>query len=113
RRDRPNALVREGARALDERGKQSLGAAPDDEVGAGAAHPVVAHGERERGRVAHVAGDAREPRVEHEDADGEAVLVLAATHAPGGHRPYSTPAAFFPDSQTVCSRREGDPQWKR
>src|SRR5207245_809105 len=87
-RDRADALALEGARALDERGQKSLGAPPDDEVGVGAAHPVVAHGERERGGVAHVAGDARKARVEYEDADGEAVLVEPAPPAPGTTRPY-------------------------
>src|SRR5438132_10251349 len=98
--------------------RSPLGAAPDDEVGVGSAHPVVAHRERERGGVAHVAGDAREARVEHEDANGDAVLIEAAPHASGGHRPYSNlsrsggaaplpptpPAASFHASETVCSR---------
>src|SRR5881396_1039278 len=85
--DRADALALESACALDEGGQEPLGAAPDDEVGVGSAHPVIAYWERERRGVAHVAGDAREARVEHEDADREAVLILAAPDAPGGHRP--------------------------
>jgi hypothetical protein len=73
--------------------QQAGGAAPDHEVGRGAADAVIAHGERKRRRVPHVAGDPRKARVEHQDAHGEAVDVLPARHA---HRVYSV-------SQTVSS----------
>ena len=85
-RDGADALPLELARPVDEGGEQSLGAPADHEVGVGALYPVVAHREREGCGVAHVARDPRKARVEHEDADGEAVLVEAAAHAPRGHR---------------------------
>ena len=83
--DGAHALALQRPGALDEGRQQALGAAPHDQVGAGAAHPVIAHREREGGGVAHVARDAREARVEHQDADGEAILVEAAADASGRH----------------------------
>jgi len=80
-----DTLALELLRALDERGQQPLGATPHDEIGIGAGHAPIAHGKRKRPRVADVAHDAREARVEHEDADRDAVLVEAAAHAPGDH----------------------------
>ena len=73
RRDRADALTLELLRALHERGQQSLGATPHDEIGIGAGHAPIADGKRKRPRVADVADDARKARVEQENADGVAV----------------------------------------
>jgi len=89
--DGADALALEDARALHEGIEEALGAAANDQVGRGAGHAVIAHGERERRRVPHVAGDAREARVEHEDTHGEPVDVLTARHALAGQT--STPTA--------------------
>src|SRR5207247_10874704 len=70
----------------------------------GAGDAVVADGKRKRRGVAHVADDPRKARVEHEDADGEAVLVEATAHAPGRHAPYSTPLGATCDIRGEVSR---------
>src|SRR5439155_7744208 len=90
RGDRAHALALELARAVDERPQQPRRALADDTIRIGAGDAVVADGKRKGRGVAHVAGDARKPRVEHEDPDREAVLVEAARDAPGRHGPYST-----------------------
>src|SRR5207244_13142691 len=82
------------AGGLDEDVEQTLGAAPNDQVRRGAAHPVIAHRKRKRGGVPHVARNAREARVEHQHADREAEDVLTAadfTHLGGSGRPPSPP----------------------
>jgi len=80
--DRAHALVLEPLRPLDERRQETGGAPAHDEVGIGALHALIADRERERRRVAHVARDPRELRVQHEDPHGEPVLVEAAPNAP-------------------------------
>src|SRR5439155_8675661 len=93
--DGAHALTLEVAGGIDECVEQTLGASPDDQVRHGTAHAVIAHRKRKRAGVPHVTRNAREARVEHQHADGEAKDVLAAadfTHLGGSGRPPSPPA---------------------
>jgi hypothetical protein len=112
RGDRAHAFPLELPRALDEGGQEPRGAAPDDQLGRRAGHSVIADGEREGGRMPHVARDAREARVQHEDADGEAILVEAASHPPGRahvRSPNSPPAVPASQSLRAAPARDRGP----
>jgi hypothetical protein len=79
--DGAHAFSLEEPRAVDERRQQRALALPHHLVGRGAVHPVVANGKVERRRVAHLAGDAGELGVEHQDPDREAIEILAAANS--------------------------------
>src|SRR5262245_43303050 len=78
--DGAHAFALERLGRLDERRQQTGRALADDEIRVSTGHPLIADGERERRRVAHVADDAREARVEHEDPYAEPILVDPAPH---------------------------------
>ena len=80
--DRADAFPLEEARGVDEVVKEAFGATPDHEVRRGAAHPVIAHRKRERGRVAHLPRDPGELGVEHQNPHGEPVEILPPANAP-------------------------------
>ena len=82
--DGAHSLALEGARPLDEGGQESPLAVAHHEVRRGTAHPMVEHGEIEGRGIAHVAGNARELGVEHENAHRETVDVLPASHSHAG-----------------------------
>src|SRR4029450_4721669 len=79
--DGAHAFALEKAGALDERGQERPVSAPYHLVGRRPVHSVIAHGEIEGTGIAHVARNARETRVEHENADREAEDIGAAADA--------------------------------
>jgi hypothetical protein len=76
--DRLGPLGHEIGGGVEEILKQSGRTVQHDLLGAGTLDHAVQHGKRPSGGVAHVAGDAGELRLQHQDAEGGAVDGLAA-----------------------------------
>jgi hypothetical protein len=64
----PHELVGGGEKLIE----QPLRFVADDATRRGARHDLVQNRKRPRQGVAHIARDAREPRLQHQDADARA-----------------------------------------
>jgi hypothetical protein len=83
--------------------QHAVGVRLDDAVGCGAAHHGELHGKAPGGRIADVAWQALKSRIQHHDADADAVYRLAAMEP--GHR--ASPSAGLDPATCVLQQMVG------
>ena len=101
--DRLGALAPVPPRRRGNRGSSPAAPLQHHAFGRGALHHAVQHRERPGRGVAHVAGDAREPRLQHQDAERGAV----ARAVP----PFAMLLMFSPSARQLAGNHRGAREW--